>query len=286
MNGEVPHEQQSGKRLPLSPARRAIAEMLHHAQRVPTVPVSKQIDVGDLAQLRKSGGSAPSWTAVFMRAYSLVGMDYPALRRMLIPWPYPHLYEHPYTICKLAVERHWQDELVPLMSEIHYPEEKSLELIQEKINYLKYADIQTVGAYRQLLRFGSLPAPLRRLAAWKMLYTSGLRRARRMGTFGLSNYGQLGAESLHPISPLTTLLTLGPVAPDGHVTVKLVYDHRVIDGSFVARCLNHLEQVLHSTIRDELRLAVTEGAETARNEPVCCNSMERNPPRCAVSPQS
>jgi hypothetical protein len=83
---------------------------------------------------------------------------------------------------------------------------------------------------------------------------SGLKRSKRFGTFGLSSYGALGAEQIHPISPLTTTLTYGPIDPvTGRVIVKLIYDHRVLDGAYVARRLRDVEDVLNGPILDELR---------------------------------
>ncbi len=90
-----------------------------------------------------------------------------------------------------------------------------------------------------------------------MLLWVGLNTARarfvQFGTFGLSVYSSLGAESLHPIGPLTTTLTYGVIDPDGGVTVRLVYDHRVMDGATVARALARLEAELTGPILAELR---------------------------------
>ena len=99
-----------------------------------------------------------------------------------------------------------------------------------------------------------MPTLLQRFFLWQKLDLSGPRRVKYIGTFGLTNYGMLGAESLHPRGPQTTVLTLGPIRPAGETTVKLVYDHRVTDGGYVARSLNYLEEVLHSSVLDELRL--------------------------------
>ena len=274
-------ETRVGRWRQLSPARRAIAEILHQAQHVPTVPVAKRIQVAEIAKLRQAEDSPPSWTALFMWAYAQVAREFPALRRIWMPWPVPHLYEHPYSVCKLAIERHWENELVPFLAEIHYPEDKSLSTIQEKIQYLKHEEIQAVGCFRQMLRLGSLSQPLRRIAAWKMLYLSGSRRARRVGTFGLSNYGQLGAESIHPIAPLTTVLTLGPIGPKGDVTVKVIYDHRVLDGSYVARCLNRLEHVLLTSVADGLRSTTN---RTWQSEPTKSRWAKWTSATCVVLP--
>ncbi len=59
---------------------------------------------------------------------------------------------------------------------------------------------------------------------------------------------------MHPISPLTTTLTYGPIDPaTQHVVVKLIYDHRVLDGAYIARRLRDIEDTLNGPILDELR---------------------------------
>src|SRR5262249_38678725 len=115
------------------------------------------------------------------------------------------------------------------------------------------APVAPVGLFRRALQVSRLPRPLRRFFWWVGLNSSGPKRARRMGTFGLSVYSGLGAESLHPLSPLTTTLNYGVVGEDGQVDVRLVYDHRVLDGSTVARALVALEERLNGPILAELR---------------------------------
>ena len=48
------------------------------------------------------------------------------------------------------------------------------------------------------------------------------------------------------------MLNYGPIGPDGQADVRLVYDHRVLDGATVAAALAHLEDVLHGPILAEL----------------------------------
>jgi hypothetical protein len=52
---------------------------------------------------------------------------------------------------------------------------------------------------------------------------------------------------------------LGPISEDGSAVVKLVYDHRVLDGAVVARCLNELEETLNTQIARELSSGRDEG---------------------------
>ncbi|HEX4610849.1 MAG TPA: hypothetical protein VH092_21850, partial [Urbifossiella sp.] len=109
-----------------------------------------------------------------------------------------------------------------------------------------------VKPFRELLQLAGLPGPVRRAALWLGLNLPRVRGG-KFGTFALSVYSALGAESLHPISPLTTTLTYGVIGPDGRVDVRLVYDHRVLDGATAARALAALEAELAGPIQTELR---------------------------------
>ena len=108
------------------------------------------------------------------------------------------------------------------------------------------------GEPRFALRFARLPTALRRLMWWLALEVDGASRARKVGTFAVSVYSGLGAESLHPLSPLTATLNYGVIGPDGTVPVRIIYDHRVMDGSTVARALARLETILDQDMADEL----------------------------------
>jgi hypothetical protein len=125
--------------------------------------------------------------------------------------------------------------------------------LQDALTWYKHQPLEKVGIYRQALRVSRAPRPIRRLLWWSTLNISGFKRAKRFGTFGLTSYGALGAESLHPISPLTTTLTFGPISPEGDVVIKLIYDHRVLDGAYIARRLRDIEGALNGAILHELR---------------------------------
>ncbi len=132
------------------------------------------------------------------------------------------------------------------------PEQQSIEQLQKGLVEYKDTPLDKIGFFRQTMRYSSVPTPFRRFMWWMTLNVDGWKKAKRFGTFGLSSYGGLGAESLHPISPLTTTMTYGPIDRDGKVTVKLVYDHRVLDGAFVARRLTDIENELNGPIKAEL----------------------------------
>jgi pyruvate/2-oxoglutarate dehydrogenase complex dihydrolipoamide acyltransferase (E2) component len=243
-----------GRYLPLAGPRRFIGDLVHFAHRIPSAPVSRTIDLSALIEPRVRHPSRPSWASVFMKAYALVGHEHPPLRRSLLEFPWPRLYEHPWMNCALAIERTYHGEEGVFVGLFRAPERQSLAQLQKAVNWYKNETLEKVGFYRMALRFSQAPTPIRRLLWWGTLNISGYKRCKRFGTFGLSSYGSLGAEQLHPISPLTTTLTYGPIDPTTHrVVVKLIYDHRVLDGSFIARRLRDIEDTLNGPILEELR---------------------------------
>jgi len=255
------HEPKGRYLSPTGP-RGFINDLVHFAHKVPSAPVSRPFDVSALCEARVRHLSRPSWSCLFMKAYALVGAENPPLRRSYLEFPWPRIYEHPWMNCALAIERSYQDEEGVFVGLFRAPERQSLAQLQDSLRFYKNEPLEKVGFFRQALRFGKVPRPVRRFLWWSTLNVSGWKRCKRFGTFGLSTYGALGAEQMHPISPLTTTLTYGPIDPDaGRVMVKLIYDHRVLDGAYVARRLRDIEDVLHGPILEELRDGA--GAETS-----------------------
>jgi hypothetical protein len=241
-----------GRYLPLSPCRRVVLDLMHEAQLVPSVPVVRKIDLGDLVAIRRQSEPKISWFLIFGKAFSIVARQYPILRTCLICWPWARLYEHPFSICSLAIEREYQGENGLFFAHFRGPEYQSQAEMQRSLNHYKNDPVESIAAFRRILQVGQLPRFMRRLLWASSLNFSGQKRAKRMGTFGLTSYGSLGAESLHPISPLAFTLNFGPISPANRVAVKIIYDHRIADGAEVARRLQDLEAALKGPIRDEL----------------------------------
>lgn len=255
---------EQGRWIPLSPARKMVMEILHHARKVPSLPLSRMTDVARLADARQAG-AAVSWTAIFMKAYGLVAQRHPALRQTYMPFPWPHLYEHPFSICTLMIEREHAGETILLPSKIRSPECQPLAAIDSHLRRLRETPIHDIGDFRQWLRVGRLPGFVRRFLFWHTLNLSGFKRAKRFGTFSISSLGSMGVEQHHPMSPLTTYFTFGPISAAGSVDVKLIYDHRVMDGRTVGRVLNDLEETLNTQILEEL-LELADEASDSRNQ--------------------
>jgi 2-oxoacid dehydrogenases acyltransferase (catalytic domain) len=259
-----------GTWVPISIGRRLVMDELHHARKTPASIVVRKMKLAAIAEARKAVRPAPSWTALFMRAYGLVARKYPELRRAWVPLPWPHFYEHPHLVCVLVSEREAAGEQLLLASRFCAPEQMTLPDIDRRIQLLKEAPLEEIADFRRLLLYGRLPLPLRRLLGWLHMSWSGYVKASRVGNFTMSSVGSLGAEALNPFCLLTTHLSLGPIGPAGDVELSLTFDHRVLDGRPVARALNDLEEILNTTIVTEL------GALTPPDGVKHCDIIERS----------
>jgi hypothetical protein len=226
--------------------------MLHFARQVPSVPVQRRLRLSRVVSARAAAVPRPSWCAVFTKAFALLALDRPELRRAYLSFPWPHIYEHSHSVATVTVERSFGDEDAVFFVQIQTPWEFSLARIDSRLRHCKESPVQAIGAFRRFLLIGRLPRPLRRLLWWTTLHCFPRKRAAFFGTYGVTVYAGLGASSLHPLSVLTSTLNYGVIEPDGSVDVRLVYDHRVLDGATVARALADLEAVLNGPIADEL----------------------------------
>ena len=241
-----------GRAIEISPQRQFICDLMKAARDVPTIPVQRRMNLAPLIAARKALPIRPSWLAIFTKDYARVAMDVPELRRAYVKFPRPHLYEYPSSTASLAFERVYRGEKAVFIGRIKSPADLPLAQVNFLIRHFQDVEIEECKDFRRGLRVGRLPAPLRGLLWWMSLNV-GRQRGNYLGTFGVTAYSALGAESLHPLSPLTSTLTYGVLDPSGWVDVRIVYDHRVADGATVATSLRRLETELNEGIAAELR---------------------------------
>lgn len=243
----------NGRYLRLSRPRRVISDLVHFAHKIPSVPVERHMRLGEVVRARRDAGTSVSWCSIFTKAYGLVSAEVPEFRRAYIAHPWARLYEHPHSIASVAVERIYQGEPSVFFVHLRSPETQPLPALEEHLRRFKTEPIESIPLFRRALLVGSYPRFVRHLLWELSLNWSGVKKAKRLGTFGVSVYSGLGAASLHPLSPLTTALNYGVIDERGEVDVRIIYDHRVMDGATVARALRRLEETLCGAICQELR---------------------------------
>lgn len=228
-----------------------VGDILHFAVKVPSIPVQRRISIGPTVKARAACRDRPRWTAIFTKAFAVVSNEFPELRRAYITLPWASLYEYPASVANIIVERSYQGEASLFSKLLKDPARLPLIEIGRQLNAASSAPINESKEFSRAIRVAKLPRVIRRFIWWLGL-NIGRQRANYFGTFGVSVYSALNAESLHPLTPLTTLLNYGMIGSDGSVLVRVIYDHRVLDGATVARVLARLEEILNSVITNEL----------------------------------
>ncbi len=242
-----------GRKLSISLPRRFVIDLLHFAKKVPSVPMERRMDLSPLIKARECCLDRIGWCAIFLKSFAILSQRHPEFRRAYMQHFYPFFYEHPGTIASFSLEREYEGEKAVFFARVPHPETIPIREIANFVRHCKLAPIHSIDSYRAGLLLSRFPKPLRRLFWWLSLNTNGAARSERFGTFAISVVASFGASGLHLLSPLTATLNYGVFAPDGTIDVRIAYDHRVLDGGLVARAIVELEEILNTTMAEELR---------------------------------
>jgi hypothetical protein len=247
-----------GRSLPVSPFRRLVTDLMTFSQQVPSVTADRRMDLGPLIAARRACPARPGWCVLFSKAFAMLGRDYPELRRSYLKFPWPRLYEHPYNVAAINVEREFAGESIVLYCLIDRPENRSLAELEARVRHHKEAPVASLRSYQRSRDITRIPWPFRHWFWWGSLNIFGRRRCHNFGTFGISSIAAEGAGLLRVIPLLTASLTYGLFDERGRLEMRLSWDHRVLDGVLVARVLRDMESLLnHDIVREvsEMRRA-------------------------------
>ena len=246
---------QPSGRLLIPRSRRLTLDVLHYHKQAATCALDRFFDLSHLARLRSELStrlsSRVSWSLLFIKAFAIVAAERPVLRQTFQHWPWPHLYQHRQNVAMMAIHRIHQDQPWVLWGRFSQPETQSLVDLQTRLERYQAEPVPKI--FRQQWQLSGLPTFLRRILWWWTLNISLSKRASRSGTFFLTTLAGKGVEIQDPPAFLTSNLTYGPLDQQYRSRVTMSYDHRLMDGSFVADCLLELEQVLNGPIADELK---------------------------------
>lgn len=232
-------------------SRAVVGDVLFFARGIPTFTHSRECDLGPVQEARAAASVKIAWPLLFIRAFALVAEKSPVLRQTLIPWPWRHYYQNPHSVGSLPIHRDHEGEDWLLFAPFHAPEHQTLTELQERLVAVKTKPIERV--LRTQYRSAFVPLLLRRFLIWTWFGWGGAKRARRVGTFGVTTISGRGATIDQPPGIMTSTLSYGPIGEDGKARVLLTYDHRLVDGWYVADVLREVEEVLNTVIAEELR---------------------------------
>lgn len=237
------------KRLLLPTSRALPSDIASMAARMPTARVDFWVNLSTLSAIRASSSPRVSWAALFIRAYGLVTEELPYTRQTYWRWPFPHVYQHAYSVAMLAVQRENPARLC--WGRISNPAALPLSAIQSWID--RYQTEPVSKAFRKQVWFSRFPMLARRVLWWLVMNVSGRRRGRQLGTFSISSLAGQGLLNRDHPTLATTSLSYGPIQPNGDCQLTLLYDHRILDGMQAARALQRLRDHLQHSMVHELK---------------------------------
>ncbi|MBA4019495.1 MAG: hypothetical protein C0483_20205 [Pirellula sp.] len=242
-----------GRSVQLDPHRVLVCDLLHFAKQVPSIPVQRRMQLAVVQEARNAARPRPSWCVLFTKAFARVAAEMPELRRAYLGFPSERFYEHPESVASISVERMRGGKRRLAFAKLTRPESRPLVVLDRYLKRFANSHDGNMGVAQLALKIARLWRPIRLAVWWLGLNLSGTFRSRRLGTFGVSVYSSLGAESLHPIAPLPFVLNYGVIQPNGEVDVRIIYDHRILDGATIARALALLEETLQGEMVAELQ---------------------------------
>jgi hypothetical protein len=165
---------QSGRTIPLSLPRRIIGDLMYFAQRVPTVPVQRLMNLSTLVQTRRRLAHRPSWVILFTKAYAMVCEQIPELRRSYLAWPSARLYEHAQTIASVAIQRQYEGEPSVWFARLREPHRQPIVELERLLRQQRELPLTQIKHMRRLLHVARWWQPLRRLGWAVALNCSGV----------------------------------------------------------------------------------------------------------------
>ncbi len=190
-----------------------------------------------------------------MKAYAIVCLQHPELKRLYVTLPWPHFYEHRESVCMMAVTRLYQGEERLFFAHFNKPENYSLEQLQAQYDRFRREPIDEITQFRHQVAFARLPSIVRRLGWWT-LAAWPKKRAMHMGTYGMSLSCYRGAYGTQLVGPNTTMLGVDPMPKKGMSRILFTFDHRVLDGKPATDVLEsycfHLKRTITSEVKGML----------------------------------
>jgi hypothetical protein len=239
-----------GRTIPLSKADRLVVDVHRFVSAVPSFTERRQMNLSAVAAARAQSAARPRWMAIFVKAYAMVAEEIPELRRVYLPFPWPHFYEYPTSTGLVLVGRDHEGEKFHFGLPIKGPASLPLVEVDRKITYAVQGPKEEVQEFRRALIVASLPTHVRRGLMW-LGYHMGRQRPKYYGTFAVTVHTEGRFSGL--ILPWNTRLSFARLESDGTMDVRVAVDHRIFDAFLPERVLIRLEEVLNGPIVQELR---------------------------------
>lgn len=241
-----------GRSRPVSYFRRLVIDLMHFSRKVPAITIERRMDLSALSAARASCTPAPTWSALFIKAFALMGVKKPLLRTSFMPFPWARFYENRSSIAALSVDREVDGERIVLFALVSRADNRSLRDIDAIIREHQTKPLDEIKSYQASLMLSKLPKPIRRFVWWWGLNVYGSSRCHKFGTFGITSVCSKGSGMVRLVPLVTYTLHYGMMEADGSIKMRLTFDHRVLDGATAADLLKDMEATLRGAVLAEV----------------------------------
>ena len=192
----------------------------------------------------------PKWVVLIAKGFSQVAAEIPKLRQSYMTFPWPHIYEHEESIAAIAVEREYKGEESIFFPKFHAPTRTrsphstpTCRLLQGSADRANRRVL--AGSFRQPAVATDPSVDVVVCPECFRRHSGALRDFRNQRLLGAGR----GIAASH--LPSTVLLNFGMIDSKGDVDLRLVYDHRVLNGATITH-RQPIEEVLNDRVAMEL----------------------------------
>ncbi|PEW83762.1 2-oxo acid dehydrogenase [Bacillus cereus] len=238
--------------------RKHTYHFLDHAKEFSPVYLSVDVDVRNLQKSRDyiytKTQTKISYIAFIIKGISEVLKKYPQANVSVKEAFSPKMAVYNEIIAKFTLDKTINKERVVLTGKVFNSDSKSLEEIQNDIEYYKKTEFQEIEDFKPIKVLHSLPTWLGNIL-YKMNVGNLKKRHNIQGTFTVTSLGHRPIKHFYPITSATLCFGVGAIEEKAKVIessieirpilpVCLTFDHRAIDGALAADILAEIKEQL------------------------------------------
>ncbi|MBZ5750620.1 MULTISPECIES: 2-oxo acid dehydrogenase subunit E2 [Metabacillus] len=240
--------------------RKHTYHFLDHAKEFSPVYLSIDVDFYNIQKVRKNLVTEKkikiSYIAFIIKGISEVLRKYPKANSAVKGSLFPKIAFYEDIIAKFTLDKTIDNERVVLAGKVINSDHKSLEEIQEDLEYYKNSTFQEVDEFQPIQKLHSLPTWLGNMI-YKKTVGDLKKRHTIQGTFTITSLGHRPIKHFYPITSATLCFGIGAIEEKTKVInntieirpimpICLTFDHRAIDGALAADILTGIKNQLEN----------------------------------------
>ena len=154
-------ENERPRRMRVPRSRRLTIDLLHYREKSSDLRTIESVIFAPWPRPASDRAVDISWSMIFIKAFGMVAARYPVLRQMYLPFPWPHIYQHPTSVAMVATHRDFRGEPWLFWSRFTTARAEAAGRFCRRIRARQTARVKEVFPWQ--LQLSGMPTPVRRL---------------------------------------------------------------------------------------------------------------------------